>query len=166
MGGNASFPSKSRIEISGSLVQIQQGQVLMKDSMGYTLNILKVLAAMIVPGVIYVWLVSTFAPGFSDAHPWLTPIVAALCVIYGQEVMCRNDLEKYRNNSILRYSTKREKMRFIALLAGSFIIMGLLMEVVRDSLALVVVSISIIVLIVVIGNLQKRKANHHGTPVA
>lgn len=138
----------------------------MNDSVRYTLNILKVLAAIFIPGAIYVWLVSTFAPGFSDAHPWLTPIVAALCVLYGQEVMCRNDLEQYRNSSILRYSTKREKIQFIALVAGTMIIMGLVIEAVRDTVALAGVSVSGIVLIVTIGYLQKRRASHHSTPVS
>jgi O-antigen/teichoic acid export membrane protein len=165
MSGTPSFPSKSRIEISTSLVQTQQSQVPMKDSMRYTFNILKVLAAIIVPGAIYVWLVSTFAPGFSDAHPWLTPIVAALCVIYGQEVMCRNDLEKYRNNSILHYSTKREKIQFIALLTAMLIIMGLAMELIRDTAALAIVSVGVIAAIVAVSYFQKRKANRHSTQV-
>jgi hypothetical protein len=138
----------------------------MNDSVRYTLNILKVLAAIIIPAGIYVWLVSTFAPGYSDKHPWLTPVIAALCVIYGQEVMCRNDIDKYRNNSILHYSTKREKIQFIVLLAGSLIIMGIVMEIVRDPLALAIMGISVIVVLMVIGNIQKRKASQQSTPVS
>jgi predicted histidine transporter YuiF (NhaC family) len=133
--------------------------------MQYLLNILKVLIAVFVPGFIALWLFTTFVPGFSSQHRWLVPLIGALCAEYGREVIYRNHLDQYRERSILHYTTVREKARYIAVLAASLIIMGLIIELVQDWVVLGLLATVLLLVAILISNRRKPTTRARSNPV-